>query len=102
MTGAVSAAADPGLIDAVKRGDTTAVRTLVAKKADVNAAAVDTSTALHWAVYDQNPDLIRMLIAAGADITARTSQGYTAMDIAKIPVYAPNDTVTAALQEAKR
>ena len=39
LTGAVSAsAADTALIDAVKRGDAAAVRALLAKKVDVNAA----------------------------------------------------------------
>ena len=70
--------------------------------ADVSLAQQHGDTALHWAVFDQNPDLIRMLIAAGADGTVKTSQGYTAMDIAKFPVYAPNDAVIAAMQEAKR
>ena len=37
--------------DAAMRGDTAAVRALLAQKADVNAPQADGATALHWAVY---------------------------------------------------
>jgi uncharacterized protein len=82
LTGAVSAEADPGLIDAVKRGDTAAVRTLVAKKADVNAAAVDTSTALHWAVKTNSLEMVNLLIDAGANVKAETRYKITPLSLA--------------------
>ena len=46
---AAPAMAATRLIDAVKRGDVTAVRSLIASKSDVNAPDADGSTALHWA-----------------------------------------------------
>lgn len=69
--------------------------------AKVNHAQKHGDTALHWAVSDRNPELIHMLIAAGADVNAKTSKGYTPMDMAKFPAYAPNDAVIAAMQEHK-
>src|SRR5207248_11568401 len=39
------------LLDAAKSADAGAVRALVEKKVDVNAAEADGTTALHWASY---------------------------------------------------
>ena len=52
-------AADSRLLDAVKRGDRGAVRSLLAqKKADVNVAEADGTTPLHWAAErDTKPRL---------------------------------------------
>ena len=46
-----------------------------AQKADVNAAQGDGSTALHWAVYNGDAELVRLLLAAGADVKAKTRLG---------------------------
>ena len=46
---AVSAAADAPLATAAELNDSDAIRVLLEKKADVNAAQVDGMTALHWA-----------------------------------------------------
>jgi ankyrin repeat protein len=54
MSGAASDVAD-----AVMKGDTAAVRKLLAAKADVNAPQVDGATALHWAVYRDEVELAR-------------------------------------------
>ncbi|HET9191956.1 MAG TPA: ankyrin repeat domain-containing protein [Vicinamibacterales bacterium] len=68
--------------DAAKRGDRTAVRTALARKADVNAAQVDGSTALHWAVERDDAEMADVLIRAGARITARTREGVTPLQLA--------------------
>ena len=39
------------LIDAARNADTNALRALLKQRADVNAAAADGTTALHWASY---------------------------------------------------
>ena len=68
--------------DAAKRGDRAAVRTSLARKADVNAAHVDGSTALHWAVERDDAEMADMLIRGGARITARTREGVTPLQLA--------------------
>ena len=58
------------LIDAVKAGNIDAVRAMVAKRADVNAAEVDGTTALHWAAHFDNLAAADLLIRAGANVKA--------------------------------
>ena len=71
----VALAADSPLADAAMQKDTEKVRALLAQKADVNAPQGDGTTALHWAVYNHSADMVRMLLAAGADVKARTRLG---------------------------
>ena len=70
--------------DAAMRGDVAAVRALVAKKADVNAAQKDGSTALHWAVHRGNAELINLLIRSGANVKAATREGVTPLWLAGV------------------
>ena len=49
-----SAAGDPALVVAARDGDFGAVRTLLAKRVNVNEPARDGSTALLWAVYNSD------------------------------------------------
>ena len=79
---ASSSLAATNLIDAIKRGDTKTVRTLIAKKADVNAADVDGSTPLHWAVQRDDVATAVALIAAGAKVNARTRYNITPLSLA--------------------
>jgi ankyrin repeat protein len=61
--------------DAAMARDAAAVRALLAKKADVNAPQGDGTTALHWAVYNGDAALTRVLLTAGADTKAQTRLG---------------------------
>ena len=63
---AVYAADPPSLIEAARNADAAALRTLIRQGADVNAAAADGTTALHWASYRDNLDMADALIRAGA------------------------------------
>jgi ankyrin repeat protein len=65
------------LVDAVKSGDRAAVRALIDKHADVNAAAADGTTALHWASFRDDGDTADLLIRAGAKVNAATDLGVT-------------------------
>src|SRR5688572_22106054 len=78
----VSAAESP-IADAAARGDREAVKTLLKKAADVNAAQGDGMTALHWAAMNGDLDLAQMLIVAGANVRATTRLGsYTPLYLA--------------------
>ena len=72
LAGATAAAAQSpaDLIDATKRQDVAAVRAQLAKRVDVNGQAADGSTALHWAAQRNNPQLVDLLVRAGANAKA--------------------------------
>ena len=69
-SGVGAAGQDIPLIEAVKDGDTAAVRALLDKGGDVNASEVDGTTVLHWAVNRDHLDLTDLLIRAGANVRA--------------------------------
>src|SRR4051794_21594184 len=69
------AAENASLIDAAKNSNKDAVRSLLQKKADPNAADPDGTTALHWASYRDNLDIADLLIRAGAKVNAVTDLG---------------------------
>src|SRR4051812_22555510 len=83
---AASCAAAPSLESqlsaAVKQGDAETVKSLLAKKADVNAPDADSSTPLHWAVEKNNLDIANTLIAAGANVNATTRYKVTPLALA--------------------
>ena len=79
-----AAAATSEIADAAQRGDTNAVRTLVAQRADVNAAQADGATALHWAVYRSDRALVDLLIRAGANVKAANRAGVTPLWLASV------------------
>jgi ankyrin repeat protein len=79
---AMAHAASTDVADAAKRGDRDAVRAALARKADVNAAQIDGSTALHWAAERDDLDMADQLIRAGARVTARTREGVTPLQLA--------------------
>ena len=58
--------------DAAMNGDRAAVRALLTGGDDVNVAQGDGMTALHWAARHGDVDLIKMLLAAGANVKATT------------------------------
>jgi ankyrin repeat protein len=71
------------LIDAVKSGSVDVVRRL-AKNGAVNAAEVDGTTALHWAVRADNLELVRVLVRAGADVKRANRYGVQPLTLAAI------------------
>jgi len=80
---AVSADTPSAVADAAMRSDGAAVRTLVQKGGDVNAAQGDGMTALHWAASHGDADLVGVLLYAGANVRATTRLGgYAAIHLA--------------------
>jgi ankyrin repeat protein len=80
----ISAAGKSDVADAASRGDVAAVRGLVAQKADVNAPQADGATALHWAVFKSNKELVDVLLKAGANPKAANREGSTPLWLASV------------------
>ena len=72
---AQAAFADASLANAVKSGNRDSALALLAQKADVNATEADGTSALHWAVYQNDVDLVDRLIKAGANVSALNEYG---------------------------
>ena len=81
---AAGLAAGPGeqLMDAVRNGDTTAVRALVEQGVDVTTPEGDGATALHWAAYADDVETADLLIRAGAGVDATNDLGVTSLWVA--------------------
>jgi ankyrin repeat protein len=76
------AAERPALIDAARNSDTSAMRALLDRKVDVNAAEGDGATALHWASYRDQLEAVDLLIRAGANVNAANDLGATPLWLA--------------------
>jgi ankyrin repeat protein len=81
---APASAAATDVADAAMRGDRAAVRAALARKADVNAPQADGTTALHWAVEQDDVEMTDVLIRAGARVALRTREGVTPLQLAAI------------------
>ena len=85
-----TAESGPSVAEAVMRQDRAALRSLIERKADVNAPLVDGSTALHWAVENDDADAIEMLLHSGAIPDAKDRYGLT-------PLYYASSNGNAAI-----
>jgi len=97
LSAAVLGAAVSDLADAAMKGNKAAVRSLLQKKADVNAAQTDGTTALHWAVRLDDLETAELLIRAGANVAAATRAGATPLQLAAVN---GNAAIIAALIKA--
>jgi ankyrin repeat protein len=77
-------AATSELADAAMKRNGGAVRSLLQRKADVNAPQLDGTTALHWAVRLDDLDTADLLIRAGANVSAANRAGATPMQLAAL------------------
>jgi uncharacterized protein len=77
-------AAGAPLVDAVKSGDRAAALALLEQRVDVNTPEPDGTTALHWAVHQNDLDLAERLLRAGANVNAKNDYGATPMSEAAI------------------
>jgi ankyrin len=66
------------------QGKKDVVRSLLQRKADVNAPQVDGTTALHWAARADDLETADLLLRAGARVSAANREGATAMQLAAL------------------
>src|SRR5271154_1659497 len=79
LLGSGTAWAEDSLVDVVQAKNHDAAVALIAKGADVHARSADGTTALQWAVYNDDTDLVARLIKAGADVSATNDYGANPM-----------------------
>ena len=89
--------ADAALVDAAREGAVETAAAMLEAGADVDAAAPDGTTALHWAAQRDDRPLARRLIAAGARVDAANRYGVTPLALASANGSAP---LVAALLDA--
>jgi ankyrin repeat protein len=70
-----AAQASDSLVEVAQAKDHDAAVALIAKGADVHARDADGTTALHWAVYNDDADLVQRLLKARADVSAVNDYG---------------------------
>jgi len=81
-TSLLAASPDPRLVEAVKAGNRTAVQALLKSHVSVNTPEADGTTALAWAVRNDDTATVRMLLAAGADAKAGNRYSVTPLELA--------------------
>ena len=71
---------------AARQNDAAKVRALLdaRPRSDVNVRTSDGTSALHWAVYHNDVDLVDRLLKAGADVTTKNDYGATPMSEAAV------------------
>jgi len=77
-----TAVRDTRLVQAAKSGETAAAIALINKRVDPNAAEPDGTTALHWAVRNNDTTLVERLLRAGANAKATNRYGVAPIALA--------------------
>ena len=78
----VAARAEDPLLEAIRRDDVAAVRSLLAGGANPNAAGGDGLSALHLAAGEGDLEIVKLLLDARADLGATTRIGdYTPLGL---------------------
>jgi len=80
--GSFASSGNTRLVDAAKKDDRAAVRSLLKTQLDVNVPGADGTTALMWASHWDDLELTDTLIHAGAKVNAANELGATALSLA--------------------
>ena len=75
-------ASEARLAEAAKEMDRATIRALLEQRLDVNAAQVDGMTALHWAAHQDDLEIAKLLVRAGANGKAANRYGVTPLSLA--------------------
>lgn len=97
LTCLLGAAADAQVVEAVKAGDRLAALALIDQNADVRAPEPDGTTALHWAAFNRDADVVERLLRAGADANAVNDYGATPLSVAAVD---PDPAILTSLLKA--
>jgi ankyrin repeat protein len=84
LLAALTNSAQADLLGAARANDSAAVLAALRSDENVNAGASDATTALHWAAYNGNLELVEQLITAGANVNARNDYGSSPMSEAAV------------------
>jgi ankyrin repeat protein len=94
VSGTAAAASDSRVVDAVKTANRQAALALIDQHVDVRGAEPDGTTALHWAAFNRDAELVERLLRAGADANAVNDYGATPLAVAAVD---PDPAILAAL-----
>ena len=78
----IAAGADLSVIQAVRERDHALLRSLLQKRADINALQADGTSALAWAAHWDDLEAADLLIQAGANVNTANIYGVTALSLA--------------------
>ena len=84
LVGLGATSREAALLDAVKAGDESGVRALLQQKVSANAAEVDGTTALAWAVQYDRLQIAELLLRSGADPTRSNRYGVAPLFLAAV------------------
>lgn len=81
-SGLQAAGPDTTLADAAEKMHRARVLALLKAKVAVDAAQIDGMTALHWATYHDDAEMVEQLLQAGANVQAANRYGVTPLSLA--------------------
>lgn len=70
------------LFSLVKANNAEELKKTAAENKDLNNLSAEGLTPLHYAVFNDNTQIVKILLEAGADVNKKTSDGLTPLDIA--------------------
>ena len=82
MIGVQARGPAPALANAAEKMDRAKVHALLKQRVDIDAAQADGMTALHWAIYHDDGEMVAALLRAGASVKVANRYGVTPLSLA--------------------